>query len=355
MAGFLDGELYPDPAFNQDMKQVHRVYLLTLSDVFEKSGGKAIRSLSFDAKKFTKDAAIQWAKDRGLDTSDVASSDKETVIGLRPYSDFEISDLTETVNLAEGISAFVKKLTPLAVENRTLAIQHQKVLRQDGSQWVVYSRDGSKKLGTHEKKEDALAQVRAVEVNKMAQELESAHIKMSEVVTSLQGVQLAAAQFTIEVLKRALKEYPQAASEVEVYKGGSLKVTKDANGDAQFDLNVTFAKVDDEKRELLGIVYAPDVIDAQGDSASAEEIEKAQRKFNAGAKTLGIMHKERSGERAYIVESYLAPTDFRLNGRLVKRGTWLMSVRVTDDELWSKVKSGKITGFSMAGRAKAGA
>jgi hypothetical protein len=37
----------------------------------------------------------------------------------------------------------------------------------------------------------------------------------------------------------------------------------------------------------------------------------------------------------------------------VKPGSWCMSVRVLDDELWSEVQSGDITGFSPVGVAVA--
>jgi len=55
--------------------------------------------------------------------------------------------------------------------------------------------------------------------------------------------------------------------------------------------------------------------------------------------------------RVKILESYLAPTSFALEGTQVRKGTWLLAMRVLDDDLWSQVKSGELTGLSMGGSA----
>jgi len=53
-----------------------------------------------------------------------------------------------------------------------------------------------------------------------------------------------------------------------------------------------------------------------------------------------------------VLESYLAPTDFSVGELAVKKGTWLLAVRVLSDELWERVKSGDLTGFSIGGSAR---
>jgi hypothetical protein len=35
----------------------------------------------------------------------------------------------------------------------------------------------------------------------------------------------------------------------------------------------------------------------------------------------------------------------------IRRGTWLLAVRVVDDELWQQIKAGELTGFSIGGSA----
>jgi hypothetical protein len=54
--------------------------------------------------------------------------------------------------------------------------------------------------------------------------------------------------------------------------------------------------------------------------------------------------------KASIIESYIAPTDFKCNGQVVKSGSWVMGVKIFDKDLWQAIKKGEITGFSIAGR-----
>jgi hypothetical protein len=130
-------------------------------------------------------------------------------------------------------------------------------------------------------------------------------------------------------------------------------VSKDENGNPVWKAEFDFIKLDDEKRLVGGIVYEPDVVDSQGDSASASEIEKAAHGFMIESRVIGIMHKEAAGKRVDIVESYIVRSPFQMGNRMIKTGTWFLVVKVNDDELWAGVKSGKLTGFSMGGRAEA--
>lgn len=145
----------------------------------------------------------------------------------------------------------------------------------------------------------------------------------------------------------------QAAAETEAKKNISkLSVTKDDQG-AIWQLDFEIIKLDDEQRLVGGIVYEPDVVDSQGDSASAQEIEKAAHGFMMESRVIGVMHKEAAGKRVDIVESYIVREPHRIGNQLLKRGTWMLVVKVHDDALWEGVKSGKLTGFSMGGRAEA--
>ncbi len=119
----------------------------------------------------------------------------------------------------------------------------------------------------------------------------------------------------------------------------------------EWELEIPIFKLYGSQQLCGGVVYEPDVVDAQGDSASEEEIQKAAHNFMIDSKTVGIMHKEEAGPRAKIVESYIAPSRMQVGDQFVKRGTWIMVVKIMDDALWNQVKENKITGFSMGGRA----
>lgn len=144
-----------------------------------------------------------------------------------------------------------------------------------------------------------------------------------------------------------------AAAALETAKNTSkLSVTKDENG-AMWQLDFEIIKLDDSQRLVGGIVYEPDTVDSQGDSASAQEIEKAAHRFMMESRVIGIMHKEAAGKRVDIVESYIVREPHKIGNRVLKRGTWMLVVKVHDDGLWEGVKSEKLTGFSMGGRAEA--
>jgi hypothetical protein len=128
-----------------------------------------------------------------------------------------------------------------------------------------------------------------------------------------------------------------------------IQVVKDEKGNALYEINIPLCKINDEQRLVGGIVYEPDITDAQGDSASEEEIGKAAHRFMLDSETLGIMHKQEAGSKARIVESYLAPASFKFGNQIIRKGTWIMVVKIFDDELWGMIKSGAITGFSMGG------
>lgn len=107
----------------------------------------------------------------------------------------------------------------------------------------------------------------------------------------------------------------------------------------------------DEERFVLGIVLEPETVDAQKDIYSASEVRDAAHKFMADFQNLGLMHREIVTGRVKILESYVAPAEFTLDGTSVKKGTWLLAVRVTDDALWKEIQTGGLTGFSIGGNA----
>jgi DNA adenine methylase len=108
----------------------------------------------------------------------------------------------------------------------------------------------------------------------------------------------------------------------------------------------------EDERFVLGIVLEPETVDAQGDIYSAEEIRQAAHRFMEEFGGLGLMHRLAVNDQVKVLESYLAPIDFDLGEVKVKKGTWLLGVRVLSDELWGAVKDGGLTGFSIGGHAR---
>lgn len=107
-----------------------------------------------------------------------------------------------------------------------------------------------------------------------------------------------------------------------------------------------------EERFVLGVVLAPEVADSQGDIYSHDEVRKAAHGYmERTGGTLGKQHSEIVTGKLKVLESYLAPADFEVGGQQITSGTWLMGIRVVDDDLWQGVKSGSFTGFSIGGAA----
>lgn len=106
----------------------------------------------------------------------------------------------------------------------------------------------------------------------------------------------------------------------------------------------------DEQRTVFGIVLEPETVDAQRDIYSADEIEKTAERFLEQYQQFGLMHQSILPS-ILPLQSYIAPVDFTLNGQEIKKGTWLLKVRVLDDGVWGDVKSGRLTGFSIGGSA----
>ena len=100
-------------------------------------------------------------------------------------------------------------------------------------------------------------------------------------------------------------------------------------------------KVDEEQRLVYGTVLVPDVADTQGDIVSKEDIVTSAHNFMLEYQQMGEVHKS-INEMCKIVESYIEPIT----------GIWKIAVKVFDDAVWDKVKSGEYAAFSVGGQGR---
>ena len=110
----------------------------------------------------------------------------------------------------------------------------------------------------------------------------------------------------------------------------------------------------DAEQIVTGVVLVPNKVDAQGDIISPEAIAKASFDFaqRYGTETqIGYMHKEFDKDLR-MIESYIAPSEMNLDGYNVPKGSWVMSVKVIDKDVWSRVQQNEIRGFSIGGVAQ---
>ena len=121
--------------------------------------------------------------------------------------------------------------------------------------------------------------------------------------------------------------------------------------------------VDNEKRIITGPALIPDIeIVRQDDDGevfnikySKEQIEEIAVKF-AKLKNQRDINKDHKNEVSgiYIVENWLVGKNDKSKdlGFDLPEGTWMVSMKVENDELWDTIKSGKVKGFSIEGLFK---
>ena len=115
---------------------------------------------------------------------------------------------------------------------------------------------------------------------------------------------------------------------------------------------IPILKADMHKQIVYGVVLAPNEIDAQDDFMTDEDIEATAHNYLTHSRVVGAGHT-RPITDAYPVESFIAPQDFEMNGQYglqpVKKGSWVLGVKIKDPEEWQKVLDGEYTGFSVGG------
>ena len=125
---------------------------------------------------------------------------------------------------------------------------------------------------------------------------------------------------------------------------------------------IRLAEVSIEKRLLIGGALIPDrpIYRKNGDNEfyiffSKDTVAKASQMFlqagNQGQATME--HATEKLEGMTVVESWIIEDEVhdksRKYGLDMPVGTWMISIKCTNDEVWAKVKENKIRGFSIEG------
>jgi hypothetical protein len=125
---------------------------------------------------------------------------------------------------------------------------------------------------------------------------------------------------------------------------------------------VQFAVADEEKRTLIGPALVPDkpIYRNSGDDEyyvyfSKRTVKKAMELFQkSGMQKNWTLHHDGSLEGLSVVESWIVDDPkmdkSQVYGMEVPKGTWMVSVKVDNDEVWmEQVKEGNVKGFSIEG------
>jgi hypothetical protein len=109
-------------------------------------------------------------------------------------------------------------------------------------------------------------------------------------------------------------------------------------------LNVKFSLVNEEKRIVYGVVYTPNMLDSLKGFTDKEEIEKLAYRFMSLdlTKVIDTQH-DNIPNGCYPVESFIA----RDKDENFPEGSWVLAVKVTDEDIWNNILQGKFNGYSM--------
>ena len=112
-------------------------------------------------------------------------------------------------------------------------------------------------------------------------------------------------------------------------------------------------KKDATEHIVYGVVWEPETTDSQDDIISEDEIRKAAYQFMEETQIFKVNH-EGNEVSTRILENFIAPDDFVVNGLPVKKGSWVLAVRVLNQNVWQGITNGLLTGYSVAGTAERG-
>jgi len=128
------------------------------------------------------------------------------------------------------------------------------------------------------------------------------------------------------------------------------------------EYNTNFSKIDEEKRIVTGPALIPNkmILRKQGEDYfyvyfSEDTIFKTAKRFlKDGHQNNSTLEHQVALEGISVVESWIISD--KVHDKSVKFGydlpigTWMLSSYIENDEVWEKVKSGEIKGYSIEGR-----
>ena len=114
---------------------------------------------------------------------------------------------------------------------------------------------------------------------------------------------------------------------------------------------VPLIKVDEFQGIVTGPVLIPNSVDTQGHIITKEEIEKAMYNFMKYSRNFSFFHNGKFiNDEVFLLECAQQKGDYVLpDGRVIKDGTWYITIQETNPIRKQMIKEGKIRGFSIGG------
>lgn len=99
------------------------------------------------------------------------------------------------------------------------------------------------------------------------------------------------------------------------------------------------------------VILEPDIVDFNGQKITEDEIIKTAHEFmaNLSHKYVNIDHKaDTKQDDVLMVESFISPVDIELGGEIIKKGSWLVAFKLSDEK-WQALEKWEFVGVSMEG------
>ena len=107
-----------------------------------------------------------------------------------------------------------------------------------------------------------------------------------------------------------------------------------------------------DQQFVYGVVLEPETFDAHNHIYDEEAIREACHSFMEKSASIKIMHEGSFVmDKVRILECFIAPDNFEIEGVAVKKGSWLLALRILDRGLWQQVKDGVFNAFSIGALA----
>jgi len=126
------------------------------------------------------------------------------------------------------------------------------------------------------------------------------------------------------------------------------KAKKRSEGCPKIKKTVDLFKLDDDQHLIYGVVLVPDVEDLQGDICSKEDIQEAAHDYLVNSRLIKAQH--RAPTDADVVQSYIAPVDIPIGKGIAPAGSWILVTKINSAAMWTSVRKGEVTGYSIGGR-----
>lgn len=143
----------------------------------------------------------------------------------------------------------------------------------------------------------------------------------------------------------------------EYYKAAKARAAPKRK--APQNLAFEIQKKDEERHMIFGwasVAATPDgkpILDRQGDAIEVDELENAVYDYVLTSRSGGEMHER--GGIGIMIESIVF-TGEKMKALKIKPGVlpygWWIGFKITDDDVWAKIKDGTYSMFSIEGKAK---